>query len=94
VHFHIILRTGARCLSTSEYIVVISQGSLMAIFCPFVVNFSSPPSSRVSTSTPPLPSLPESFACLRTSFQDRYVYRRLTFLRSCRMRKMRSSAER
>lgn len=98
--------------STSENIVVISQGSLMVIFCAFAASLSvtrsqvghgaqwernspSAPSSRFSTSTPPPPpSPPESFACFRTSFHERYVLRRFTFARSCRIRKMRSSAER
>ena len=39
----------------------------------------SGPSSSVSTSTPAPPSPPESLACFRTSFQDRYVLSRLTF---------------
>jgi hypothetical protein len=52
----------------------------------------SAPSSSVSTSTPPPPSPPESLACFRTSFHERYVRRRLTLPRSWRMRKMRSSA--
>ena len=50
--------------------------------------------SSTSTSTPPPPSPPESFACFRTSFQDKYVRNLLTFPRSWRMRKIRSSAER
>lgn len=57
-------------------------------------NEPSAPSSSVSTSTPPPPSPPESFACFRTSFQDRYVRSLLTFPRSCRIRNMRSSADR
>ena len=54
----------------------------------------SAPSSGISTSTPAPASAPLSLACFRTSFQDRYVRRRLTLALSCRIRKIRSSAER